>query len=56
MKRTLDEHYVGGNMDCIDYVNAAELNLVEFKKMAELCGYANDSITFWHRCGKSGNK
>ncbi|KAM3380706.1 hypothetical protein P3S68_006279 [Capsicum galapagoense] len=53
MKRTPDKHYVGGIMD---YVNAAELNLVEFKKMAELYGYANDSITFWHRCGKSGNK
>ncbi|PHT88378.1 hypothetical protein T459_10484 [Capsicum annuum] len=53
MKRTPDKHYVGGIMY---YVNAAELNLVEFKKMAELYGYANDSITFWHRCGKFVNQ
>lgn len=47
MKHTPKKHYVGGN---IDYVNATKLNIVEFKKMTEICGYANDSITFWHWC------
>ncbi|KAK6790946.1 hypothetical protein RDI58_010027 [Solanum bulbocastanum] len=24
--------------------------------MAEICGYASDSITFWYKCGKYGNR
>ncbi|KAM3234120.1 hypothetical protein P3L10_019479 [Capsicum annuum] len=43
MKRTPDKHYVGGNMDYIDYVNAAELNLVEFKKMMDKMDSVNQS-------------
>ncbi|OIT08057.1 hypothetical protein A4A49_62971, partial [Nicotiana attenuata] len=23
--------------------------------MAEICGYVNDSVIFWHKCGKFGN-
>ncbi|KAH0666466.1 hypothetical protein KY285_027672 [Solanum tuberosum] len=56
MKRTLEKHYVEGNIDYIDYVNANKLDLDEFKKMAEICGYLKNSITFWHRCGRSGNR
>ncbi|PHU02323.1 Chitin-binding lectin 1 [Capsicum chinense] len=40
MKRTPDKHYVGGIMD---YVNAAELNLVEFKKMMDKMDSVNQS-------------
>ncbi|KAH0635739.1 hypothetical protein KY289_035654 [Solanum tuberosum] len=56
MKRTPEKHYVEGNIDYIDYVNANKLDLDEFKKMAEICGYLKNSITFWHRCGRSGNR
>ncbi|OIT18749.1 hypothetical protein A4A49_64145, partial [Nicotiana attenuata] len=24
--------------------------------MAELCGYERDSVTFWHKCGRYGNR
>lgn len=39
MKRTPEKHYVEGNIDYIDYVNATKLNLDEFKKMREICEY-----------------
>ncbi|KAK6795156.1 hypothetical protein RDI58_008609 [Solanum bulbocastanum] len=32
------------------------MNLQEFKIMAEICGYASDSITFWYKCGKYGRR
>ncbi|KAH0739567.1 hypothetical protein KY290_038272 [Solanum tuberosum] len=56
MKCTPEKHYVEGNIDYIDYVNANKLDLDGFKKMAEICGYLKNSITFWHRCGRSGNR
>ncbi|KAH0764833.1 hypothetical protein KY285_000704 [Solanum tuberosum] len=56
MKRTPEKHYVEGNIDYIDYVNANKLDLVEFKTMAEICGYLKNSITFWHKRGRSGNR
>nr|ABI34397.1 hypothetical protein STB1_57t00025 [Solanum tuberosum] len=56
MKRTPEKHYVEGNIDYIDYVNGNKLDLDEFKKMAEICGYLKNSITFWHKCGSSSNR
>ncbi|OIT35200.1 hypothetical protein A4A49_23319 [Nicotiana attenuata] len=56
MKRIPEKHYVGGNIDYIDYVNAAKLNIAEFKKMAEICGYFRDSITFWRKCERPGSR
>lgn len=55
MKRIPEKHYVGGNIDYIDYVNVAKLNIAEFKKMTEICGYLSDSITFWRKCEKPGS-
>lgn len=48
MKRIPYKHYTNGNIDHIDYIIMDTLNLQEFKKMAEMCGYASDSITFWY--------
>ncbi|KAH0664038.1 hypothetical protein KY284_028969 [Solanum tuberosum] len=41
MKRTPEKHYVEGNIDYIDYVNANKLDLDEFKKMAEIYNEAH---------------
>nr|XP_016508646.1 PREDICTED: uncharacterized protein LOC107826208 [Nicotiana tabacum] len=56
MKHQPSRYYLGGRVDFIDYVNYTELNLSQFKSMAELCGYERDSVTFWHKCGRYGNR
>lgn len=43
-------------MDFIDYVNMTKLKLSVFKSMSELCGDMNDSVTFWHKFGRLGDK
>ncbi|XP_019237341.1 PREDICTED: uncharacterized protein LOC109217536 [Nicotiana attenuata] len=56
MKHQPTKQYVGGIVDYFDYVEMKDLNLAGLKKMVEICGYLTDSITFWHKCGKFGNR
>ncbi|XP_060182952.1 uncharacterized protein LOC132612893 [Lycium barbarum] len=56
MKHQPTKQYAGGVIDYFDYVEVKNFNLTDLKRMVELCGHRNDSITFWHKCGKLGNK
>ncbi|XP_060189582.1 uncharacterized protein LOC132618572 [Lycium barbarum] len=56
MKHKPTRYHVGGHVDFIDDVNMTELKLSVFKSMVELCGYTNDSVTFWHEFGRLGDK
>nr|XP_016485384.1 PREDICTED: uncharacterized protein LOC107805815 [Nicotiana tabacum] len=55
MKQQSTKHYVGAVVDYFDYVKPTDINMTELRKMAEICGYVNDSVIFWHKCGKFGN-
>nr|XP_033516971.1 uncharacterized protein LOC117281233 isoform X3 [Nicotiana tomentosiformis] len=50
MKQQSTKHYVGAVVDYFDYVKPTYINMTELRKMAEICGYVNDSVIFWHKC------
>ncbi|OIT04680.1 hypothetical protein A4A49_04778 [Nicotiana attenuata] len=47
MKHHPRRHYVGGLVQFIDYVDISEMQLSQFKTMAAICGYDNDSVAFY---------
>ncbi|XP_059285827.1 uncharacterized protein LOC132039346 [Lycium ferocissimum] len=56
MKHQPRTHYSGGRVQFIDHVHVSEVKLSQFKIMAEICGYGNDSVAFWHKYGRLGEK
>ncbi|KAH0733751.1 hypothetical protein KY285_009458 [Solanum tuberosum] len=56
MKHQPKNHYFGGRVQFIDHVDVSEIKLYQFKNMAEICGYDNESVAFWHKYGKLGEK
>ncbi|KAM3290026.1 hypothetical protein P3S67_018315 [Capsicum chacoense] len=56
MKHLPKRHYFGGCVQFIDYVDVSEIMLSQFKIMAEICGYDDDLVAFWHRYGRLGEK
>jgi len=56
MKHQPKKHYFGGHVQFIDHVDVSEIKLYQFKNMAEICGYDNESVAFWHKYGRLGEK
>ncbi|KAH0689409.1 hypothetical protein KY289_016767 [Solanum tuberosum] len=56
MKHQPKKHYFGGRVQFIDHVDVSEIKLSQFKNMAEICGYDNESVAFWHKYGRLGEK
>ncbi|KAG5570164.1 hypothetical protein H5410_059930 [Solanum commersonii] len=52
MKHQPKKHYFGGRVQFIDHVDVSEIKFSQFKNMAEICGYDNESVTFWHKYGR----
>ncbi|KAM3235580.1 hypothetical protein P3L10_015617 [Capsicum annuum] len=55
MKHQPRRCYFGGCVQLIGH-DVSEIKLSQFKIMAEIYGYSNDSIVFWHKYGRLGEK